>query len=116
MRTIKPWGYEEIIEDTPTYTIKRLIVNPNGRLSLQYHERKIETMILVSGTAVLLLQHHTKEMAPIVMVPQEPHLIRPFEKHRLTNPSENKIAIIIEVSTHEPGDVVRVEDDYGRSK
>ena len=45
----KPWGYEEIWAKTESYVAKRIFINENSRLSLQYHEKKEETVTVISG-------------------------------------------------------------------
>ena len=106
-RIEKPWGYEEIIEETKTHVIKRLVLNPNSQLSLQYHNKKIETMFLVDGLARLELGSDL-----YIMELMKPYYIKPFSIHRLSSWSGAKV---IEVSTTELDDVVRLEDSYGRA-
>ena len=102
----KPWGSEEILELNHAYCVKLLRVNSDHRLSLQYHERKLETMMLLSGKAFLLLAGVRS-----VMAPWQPHTIAPYKHHRVECIDN---AVILEVSTSNMGDVVRVEDDYER--
>lgn len=104
----KPWGYERIIEKNGTYVVKELVVNPGHRLSLQYHERKIETMFMVYGSAKLELSGKSHRMIPF-----SPYLITPGQEHRLINDGTERVRVV-EVSTTELEDVVRLEDDYKR--
>jgi len=110
-RTVKPWGEEELLAHTDRYALKRIHVKKAARPSLQYHERKSESLYLLSG----LLRIETVDDRNLRVVDE----IRPGETvdiprgtiHRV---SALKDSVIIEVSTPELDDVVRLEDDYGR--
>jgi mannose-6-phosphate isomerase-like protein (cupin superfamily) len=54
-RIEKPWGHEEILEKTDKYVVKKLFVKAGRKLSYQYHNDKLETMFLLSGDAILIL-------------------------------------------------------------
>lgn len=111
----KPWGFERIIEKNGTYVVKELVVNPGHRLSLQYHEKKLETMMLVSGDALLQLESEKEQgkMVNFRMRPFVPYLIQVGQTHRLIADGKER-ARVVEVSTTELEDVVRLEDDYNR--
>ena len=87
-----------------------------ARLSLQYHQRKHETMMLVSGSAELMLQDGVGIRSYYRMNPGEPYVIAPGTVHRLGGKAygDSDGALVLEVSTPELEDVVRLEDDYGR--
>ena len=104
----KPWGHEKIIAKTDEYVVKEIYVKPNSRLSLQYHEKKIETMMLVSGVGYLQITGYMD--GPLTLL--RPICIYPYDIHRLY--TKDKDCLIVEVSSTELDDVVRVEDDYGR--
>ena len=109
----KPWGYEEIWAETDKYVGKILIILPGERLSLQYHEKKEETMILEEGDCDIILS--TRDPRPrrcIPMVKGEIYTIKPPTVHRLEAKEDS---VILEVSTPEVDDVVRLEDDYERN-
>lgn len=92
-----PWGWEVLIEITPKYAVKHIHVVKGHRLSKQYHEKKLETWFeLVDGQL------------------RKIKTIQPKEIHRLEAMS-GKDVDIIEVSTPELSDVVRVSDMYGRA-
>jgi len=103
----KPWGYEFWLEVNDKYAMKQLVVHPNARLSLQYHEQKRETMLCVRGTGTLELDGKRINFAP-----GSCRTIMPGQKHRLIASDEG--LSIIECSTPELDDVVRLEDLYGR--
>lgn len=111
----KPWGYERIIEKNATYVVKELVVNPGHRLSLQYHEKKKETMMLVAGDALLQLESETEKgkLVNFRMRPFIPYYIQVGQTHRLISDGLDR-ARVVEVSTTELDDIVRLEDDYKR--
>ena len=108
----KPWGSERIVDLNDRYCIKHLVVRRGHRLSKQYHERKRETVLLLDGEATLTLFDgtHARE---VPLMPGEAHVIEPGTIHRIVGRSERE-AVILEVSSLELEDVVRIEDDYDR--
>ena len=112
MRTIKkPWGQELVWADTDKYAAKILTIMPGQKLSRQYHRNKDETIYVMQGTLVLELGGKG-EMTRMVCHPGYFRRITPGEIHRFAAPSTG--CILMEVSTPELEDVVRLEDDYGR--
>lgn len=105
-RIEKPWGYEIWWAVTEQYVGKLIHVNQGHSLSLQYHERKHESMYMVHGEAEILLDQDTRAFHP-----GESIIIPPPTRHRLTALTDIDV---IEVSTPELEDVVRLEDRYGR--
>jgi mannose-6-phosphate isomerase-like protein (cupin superfamily) len=103
---LKPWGKEEWLVLNDKYCLKRLFIDAGKRLSLQYHEIKKETMFLEEGLCDLVLNGETT-----LMKTGEPYTIQPKAVHRLVAHADS---IILEVSTPEVDDVVRLEDDYKR--
>ena len=108
----KPWGYELIFAHTDRYVGKVLHVDAGHALSLQYHEVKDETLFLTDGEVELQVEEDGK-MVTTVLRGGESYRIKPFTKHRMVA-GENGCDII-EVSTPELDDVVRLEDRYGRA-
>lgn len=106
----KPWGYEIIWAKTDTYVGKILKIFPDCKLSLQYHERKTETVYVLSG----ILELHLKDEIIYLEKGQSYH-IAPNTIHRFACPKESWGVELAEVSTPELDDVVRLQDDYGRS-
>lgn len=109
MRVDKPWGYEIRWAINDKYLGKTLHINAGERLSLQYHEQKDETIYVLDGTAIVQLDGRTH-----ILSQGESLRIQPGQIHRFCAPKETYVKLI-EVSTPEIDDVVRVEDDYGRS-
>ena len=110
-RIEKPWGYEWIWARTNRYLGKVIHVRAGSRLSLQYHERKDETLLVRSGTLILEVEEEGK-MVSRRLGPGDTYRVRPRQKHR---PSAETDVEIWEVSSPEADDVVRLEDDFGRA-
>jgi quercetin dioxygenase-like cupin family protein len=110
-RVEKPWGHELWWAQTERYVGKLLHVKAGHRLSLQYHERKDETIHLWSGDLELVLDEGAG-LATHRMKPGESYRVKPFTKHRMVAVTDCEI---LEVSTPEVEDVVRLEDAYGRA-
>lgn len=106
----KPWGHEIWWAHTETYVGKILHVKAGHKLSLQYHEKKDETIYLQRGDMILLVEEDG-ELRERRMEPGQSYRIRPGTKHRMIAETD---CDILEVSTPEVDDVIRVEDDYGR--
>ena len=109
----KPWGWEKILDLNDHYCIKHLFINGGHRLSKQYHESKTETLILVDGQAELTLGSSDCEHL-FAMESSHPYAITPGMIHRLRATADQG-ALILEVSTTELHDGVRIEDDDGRT-
>ncbi|MCH8198681.1 MAG: cupin [Chloroflexi bacterium] len=109
----KPWGWERILDLNERYCVKHLFVRSGHRLSLQYHERKRETMVLVSGGAELSRGASADAMQAVDMAVGEPYVIEPGTVHRLRGTAPDG-CLVLEVSSPEVEDLVRLEDDYGR--
>ena len=107
----RPWGTYTVLEDTPGYKIKRIVVKPGKRLSLQKHFHRSEHWIVVSGTATVTVGDEVK-----IVRPNESTYIKMGEVHRLEN--EGKIdVVLIEAQVGEytgEDDIVRLEDDFQR--
>jgi mannose-6-phosphate isomerase-like protein (cupin superfamily) len=108
----KPWGYELIWARTGNYVGKVLHVNAGCRLSLQYHRTKDETVYVQQGRIELLLGEDEGKLERLELGPGQSRHIPPATRHRMTALTD---ADIFEVSTPELEDVVRLEDDYGRT-
>ena len=109
----KPWGYELLWAFTPKYAGKLIYVKKGHRLSLQYHKEKDETLYIYKGKVLLEIEGNDGQL-----VQSEAHdgycfRVPPLTKHRVQAIEDT---VIFEVSTPELEDVVRVDDDYGRTK
>ena len=113
-RVEKPWGYELWWARTDRYVGKILHLKQGESLSLQYHHVKDETILLQSGRLLFetAAQGEHGELRRIEMKPGDVFHITPGTLHRMTGLED---CDIIEVSTPELDDVVRLEDRYGRA-
>lgn len=108
----KPWGHEEIWAHTERYVGKVIVVEPGKRLSLQFHEKKDESIRVLAGTLRLHLEGDDGRLATHDMGPGESRRIPTGRQHRF-EALDTRVELV-EVSTPELDDVVRVEDDFGR--
>ena len=108
----RPWGYYQVLSDEPDHKVKRIVIFPGQRLSLQRHRLRMEHWHFVQGCAVVTLN---KEEIPVcagqsVDIPQGAW-------HRITNSSKDNV-VFIEVQRGDyfgEDDIERLEDDYGRA-
>ena len=109
MKVNKPWGHEIRWAVNDKYLGKILHIKAGQRLSLQYHEVKDESIYVLQGTLIV------RDGDKIIKVLEEGETMRipPNTIHRFCAPTEFDVKII-EVSTPEIDDVVRLDDDYGR--
>ena len=110
----KPWGHEEIWAQTARYAGKILFIKKGHRLSRQYHKVKEETIMVQEGVLICEEGPATPEVGVIrhTMVPGDIFHVRPGTIHRFC--AEEGDVRLVEVSTSEMSDVVRLEDDYRR--
>jgi len=106
----RPWGrWEEYLNETG-YRVKRIIVHPDQRLSLQRHEKRSEHWVIVAGSGRFTLDDSVKDVSPgdTVFIP-----VRGV--HRIENPGpDNLIIIETQLGICDEDDIERLEDDYGR--
>ena len=108
----RPWGTYSVLEDTERYKIKRIMVKPGKRLSLQKHLHRSEHWVVVSGTATCTVGDKV-----FYVRPNESTYIQIGEVHRLQNEG-NLPLVIVEVQVGEytgEDDIIRLQDDYKRS-
>ncbi|HEY2797667.1 MAG TPA: cupin domain-containing protein [Thermoanaerobaculia bacterium] len=112
MRTVpKPWGRELIFAENERYAGKILHIEAGHCLSLQYHERKDETIYVLEGEMLLTVEVDGV-LRELTLRPGDAHRIRPGVRHRMRAEQPCRI---LEVSSPELDDVVRLEDAYGRA-
>ena len=107
----KPWGWELIWAEAETYVGKLLFVRAGEALSLQYHEAKDESWLVREGRARLELGAVGSELETMEIESGSAFRFRPGTVHRLTALEDT---LVLEVSTPQLDDVVRLEDRYGR--
>ena len=110
-RVEKPWGYELIWAHTGRYVGKILHIEAGEALSLQYHRQKDETLYLLAGTLELEVGDDEHTLQRVMLQPGESMHVWPGRRHRLT---ASTACDVLEVSTPELDDVVRLSDRYGR--
>ena len=110
-RVDKPWGFELWWAQTDRYVGKLIHINKGQALSLQYHNRKDETIFVHAGRILFEMQVDGV-LTQREMGPGEAVHVTPPTVHRMTALED---ADVFEVSTPETDDVVRLEDRYGRS-
>ena len=106
----KPWGYEELIEFNKKYMFKKLFMKKGHRCSLQFHNKKKETVYVLSGKLKLILKKSNKTYSKIMTKGQSISIL-PKTIHRMEAISN---CYYLEESTPEISDVVRIQDDYKR--
>lgn len=107
----KPWGGYDVLCSERGFKVKKIKIEPFHRLSLQYHNKRSEHWIVVSGEGEVTLSKETKGVKPgdYIFIPNK-------TPHRMENKKDKEL-IFIEVSFGdyiEEDDIVRIEDDYGR--
>ncbi len=107
----KPWGYELIFAHTDRYAGKILHVDAGQALSLQFHEEKDETLFLLEGEYLLVVEEDGEMVDRTIRAGGSYH-IPVGTRHRMVAGPDG--CDILEVSTPELDDVVRLEDRYGR--
>jgi mannose-6-phosphate isomerase len=110
-RVEKPWGWELVWAEAEEYAGKLLFVRAGESLSLQYHEQKDESWLVQEGRARLEVGRVDGERETVEIAPGDAFRFRPGTVHRVTAIEDT---LVIEVSTPDLADVVRLEDAYGR--
>ena len=108
----RPWGSYTVLEETKGYKIKRIVVKPGKRLSLQKHYHRNEHWIVVSGTATVTINDKI-----FLLRPNESTYIKMGEVHRLENSGKIPV-VLIEAQVGEytdEDDIVRLDDDFSRN-
>ena len=110
-KDIRPWGSWETIDVGENYIVKRIKVNPQGKLSLQKHQYRCEHWIICEGTGYVTLGETTKPYKT------NSHIyIEKGQIHRIENKSDTAL-VFIEVQTGDildENDIIRLEDIYNR--
>ena len=111
-RTVhRPWGTYTVLEESTNFKIKRIVVNPGAKLSMQLHKHRAEHWVVVSGVATI-----TNNEIEFTLNENQSTYISKTHKHRLENKGSEPLAII-EVQCGDyvgEDDIVRFDDKYGR--
>ncbi len=107
----RPWGWFEILFEEAGLKVKRIMVKPGKRLSLQSHEQRAENWVVIRGRALVTLGEKTCTLEPhqAIFIPEK-------GKHRMANPGREEM-VFIEVQTGSylgEDDITRYQDDFDR--
>ncbi|MDB5184850.1 MAG: Cupin domain protein [Candidatus Saccharibacteria bacterium] len=111
-RVDKPWGYEiHWVAAAAPYMGKIIHINKGARLSLQLHDAKQESWLVIAGTAAVIWENAAGELVTTELKPGQGYSTKLGQRHRLMGVTD---CDIVEVSTPEQGTTWRLEDDYAR--
>ena len=111
-RVEKPWGYElHWVPETAPYMGKIIHIHAGKRLSLQLHDEKQESWLLIGGEAIVVWENNFGELVETKLEAGQGYTTDLGQKHRLVGVTD---CDIVEVSTPEKGTTWRLEDDYAR--
>ena len=108
----RPWGSYEVLEEAPTFKVKRIEVLPGKRLSYQKHSQRAEHWFVVAGTAKVTLNG-----VDLLVKMGESVDIGLGDAHRVANPDTSDTLVFIETQTGDyfgEDDIERLDDDFGR--
>jgi mannose-6-phosphate isomerase len=108
----RPWGNYQVLADEPDHKVKRIVVYPGKRLSLQRHRQRAEHWYLIAGRGLV-----TRDQEKIALSAGQAVDIPRGAGHRMENPGPGDVTFI-EVQTGDyfgEDDIERFEDDYGRA-
>jgi mannose-1-phosphate guanylyltransferase/mannose-6-phosphate isomerase len=110
-KVYRPWGYYEVLEEKDNTKVKRIVVNPGRRLSLQMHNRRSEHWVIVKGVAKVVNGNRT-----LILEENQSTHIPQKNIHRIENIGEVTLEIIeVQIGEYlEEDDIIRFEDDFGR--
>ena len=111
-RDERPWGMYEVLAEGEGYKVKRIVVQPGQRLSLQMHQSRSEHWVIVAGEALVTVGDRD-----IHLRANEDTIIPLRTKHRVANPASTPLVFIeVQCGTYlGEDDITRFEDDYNRS-
>ncbi|MGH9172361.1 MAG: phosphomannose isomerase type II C-terminal cupin domain [Acidimicrobiales bacterium] len=107
----RPWGSYVVLDEEPDHKIKRLVVHPGKRLSLQVHEQRSEHWFVVKGSGVVTLDSTVADVGPGDSVDVEVGTA-----HRIENTGEVDLVFVeVQHGTYfGEDDIIRLDDDFGR--
>ena len=108
----RPWGSFENLLDEKGYKVKKIVVNPDQRLSLQLHRDRMEVWHILSGLGEMQVGNYVWDVSAGDRVE-----IGKLEVHRIANEGDTPL-VILELQTGDcrEDDIIRIEDDYGRTQ
>ncbi len=107
----RPWGYYQVLSESKYYKVKKIVVYPGRRLSLQRHRGRAEHWYILQGEALATCGEEERKVGEgrSLDIPRG-------ALHRLFNPGDREL-ILVEIQTGDyfgEDDIERIEDDYGR--
>tara|TARA_Y100000591_G_C21642908_1_gene598807 strand:- start:263 stop:628 length:366 start_codon:yes stop_codon:yes gene_type:complete len=112
-KEIRPWGQYYIISNSSHYKLKIIEVNPNSRLSYQYHKKRSECWTIIKGIGLITINGLEKKI-----IYGDSVTIKQGDKHRIKNIGDSKLTFVeVQTGTYfGEDDIVRLDDDYNRIK
>lgn len=110
-KILKPWGYEQLVEKNKKYLVKLLYMKKSHRCSLQFHRKKIETVIVLNGKLKVTFYDKKNKINNIILTKNKSITLKAKTIHRMQGITN---CLYLEASTPQNYDVVRLEDDYNR--
>jgi len=107
----KPWGYEELIECNDKYVVKKLFMKKGHSCSIQYHELKTETIMVLTGKLLIYVGESIESLSEKEYNFGDTITISPYTIHRMKAIEDS---LYTETSTNELWDVIRLKDNYNR--
>ena len=108
----KPWGYEVLWAKTDTYVAKAIQIYSGHRMSLQYHQKKEETIYVMAGILRVWESEDNTNFKDLTS--GDIYHVKPGQVHRFGSGTEKFGTMLMEISTNHLDDVVRIKDDYNR--
>ena len=106
---VRPWGQFWVLEDSEDYKVKKLLVNPGQRMSLQSHQKREEIWTVVQGNGEGEVNGNLFDLTPGAV-----SIVYPGDKHRIMGGTETLVIIEVQRGECMEDDITRYEDDYGR--
>ena len=116
VRHFRPWGNYQSLDQGPRHQVKRIVVTPGARLSLQKHFHRAEHWTVVSGIADITIGPDMDHLKTVRLNPNESVHIPLGHIHRMANPGSEPMTLIeVQIGDYlGEDDIVRLQDDYGR--
>jgi quercetin dioxygenase-like cupin family protein len=111
-RIDKPWGYEELVEHNSSYVVKKLFMKKGHSCSIQYHELKTETIVVLKGRLNIYIGNTLETLEKKEYNEGDTITIYPYTIHRMEGVVD---CLYLETSTNQLWDVIRLQDAYGRT-
>jgi mannose-1-phosphate guanylyltransferase len=105
----KPWGYYEILYNSKSYKVKKIVIDSGKSFSEQYHKYRSEDWVIVEGSGLVSIGSSVIDCK----IGDRYH-IEPYQVHRATAKNESLIFVEVQRGICDENDIIRLKDDYGR--